>query len=150
VDVGSSYLPSDLLAAYLLAQLEACDTIQQRRLALWREYDSGLRPWARRFAVQLPCVPAECVHPAHMFYLVLPTLAARTAFIAHMRERQILAVFHYQPLHLSEMGQRLGGRAGQCPVTEDIADRLVRLPLYFQLTAADQQRVIEAATSFTC
>ena len=84
------------------------------------------------------------MHPAHMFYLLMPSLEARTAFIARLREAHILAVFHYQPLHLSEMGRHYGGRPGQCPVTEDIADRLVRLPLYFQLSPGEQDRVIDA------
>jgi dTDP-4-amino-4,6-dideoxygalactose transaminase len=97
--------------------------------------------------VGLPHIPADCAHPAHLFYLLLPSLEARTRLIAHLRARQILSVFHYQPLHLSDMGRRLGGVAGQCPVTESIADRLVRLPLYYQLTPAEQARVVEAVTS---
>jgi dTDP-4-amino-4,6-dideoxygalactose transaminase len=140
VDVGSSYLPSDLLAAYLLAQLEERDRIQARRHAIWSRYQAAL---ATRPRLVLPTVPAGCDHPAHLFYLLLPSLDARTRLIDCMRARQILLVFHYQPLHLSEMGRRLGGRAGQCPVTEDVADRLVRLPLYYQLQDQEQARVIE-------
>jgi dTDP-4-amino-4,6-dideoxygalactose transaminase len=140
VDVGSSYLPSDLLAAYLLAQLEARDEIQARRQAIWQRYAAALAG----SGVTLPTVPDGCEQPAHLFYVLMPSLAARTRLIDCMRARQILLVFHYQPLHLSEMGRRLGGRPGQCPVTEDVADRLVRLPLYFQLQDADQVRVIEA------
>lgn len=143
VDVGSSYLPSDLLAAFLLVQLEQRDTIQSRRQQLWSRYAAALRPWAARHAVRLPVVPDDCTHPAHLFYLLLPSLTVRTELMARMRERQILLVFHYQPLHLSEMGQRFGGRARQCPVAEDVADRLVRLPIYYQLTDADQERVID-------
>ena len=97
----------------------------------------------------MPSVPDHCEHPAHLFYLLLPSLAARTAFLAHLRAHQVLAVFHYQPLHVSEMGARFGGRPGQCPVTEDVADRLVRLPLYYQLTDEDQGIVIEAVRAFT-
>lgn len=145
VDVGSSYLPSDLLAAYLWAQLEAREVIQQRRLQIWQAYARALSTAGG--GVGLPTVPEGCEHPAHLFYLLLPTLEARTAFIAALRAEQILTVFHYQPLHVSEMGQRYGGRAGQCPVTEDIADRLVRLPLYFQLTDEQQDRVIRAVRS---
>ena len=147
VDVGSSYLPSDLLAAYLWAQLEDRDTIQQRRRAIWSRYEGELAAWAAERGVTLPTVPPECVHPAHLFYLLLPSLAARSAFIADLRAQQILTVFHYQPLHLSEMGRVFGGRQGQCPVTEDVADRLVRLPLHFQLTAEQQARVIAASRS---
>ena len=95
----------------------------------------------------MPIVPSNCRHPAHLFYLLLPSPEARSAFIAHMRAQQILTVFHYQPLHLSEAGQRFGGAPGMCPVTEDISDRLVRLPLYFQLSHDEQRRVIDAVTS---
>jgi dTDP-4-amino-4,6-dideoxygalactose transaminase len=143
VDLGSSYLPSDLLAAFLLAQLEARDEIQRRRLAIWSRYQKELRGWGEATNVRLPVVPDGCVHPAHIFYLLLPTLEARSALISELRGQQILLVFHYQPLHLSEMGRRYGGRRGQHPVTEDVADRLVRLPLYYQLTDADQSRVID-------
>jgi dTDP-4-amino-4,6-dideoxygalactose transaminase len=143
VDLGSSYLPSDMLAAFLLAQLDARAEIQRRRLAIWSTYARELCAWGDANHVRLPVVPDGCVHPAHIFYLLLPTLEARTALITELRAQQILLVFHYQPLHLSEMGQRYGGRRGQHPVTEDVADRLVRLPLYYQLTADDQARVID-------
>jgi dTDP-4-amino-4,6-dideoxygalactose transaminase len=143
-DIGSSYVPSDILAAYLLAQLESHAAIQARRQAMWSRYAEALAPWAAEVGARLPVVPADCEHPAHIFYLLMPSLEARTAFLAHLRQRWILAVFHYLPLHLSEMGRRMGGREGQCPVTEDVSDRLVRLPLFFQLTDADQARVIDA------
>jgi dTDP-4-amino-4,6-dideoxygalactose transaminase len=143
-DIGSSYLPSDILAAYLLAQLESHAQIQERRQTLWARYESGLAAWAAATGARLPMVPPECRHPAHIFYLLLPSLKARTSLLAHLREHRILAVFHYLPLHLSEMGRRMGGQPGQCPVTEDVSDRLVRLPLFYQLTDADQMRVIEA------
>jgi dTDP-4-amino-4,6-dideoxygalactose transaminase len=142
VDVGSSYLPSELLAAYLLAQLEARDDIQRRRQAIWSGYASGLTSGPAR-ALRLPIVPAGCEHPAHLFYVLAPSLDARTALIAAMRARQILIVFHYQPLHISDMGRLLGGYSGQCPVTEDISDRLVRLPCYFQLRDDEQARVVD-------
>jgi dTDP-4-amino-4,6-dideoxygalactose transaminase len=148
VDVGSSYLPSDLLAAYLCAQLEAHDLIQARRQAIWRTYDTALAGWAARHGVRQPIVPAGCGHPAHIYYLLLPSLEARTRFLAHLRAHMILATFHYQPLHLSDMGRQFGGRAGQCPVTEDVADRLVRLPVFYQLTDDGLQRVVDAASSF--
>jgi dTDP-4-amino-4,6-dideoxygalactose transaminase len=148
-DIGSSYLPSDILAAYLLAQLEAHDEIQARRHVLWARYQSGLSDWASRQGIGLPVVPADCAHPAHLFYLVMPSLEARTRLLAFLRTQQVLAVFHYLPLHLSEMGRQFGGHAGQCPVTESISDRLVRLPLFYQLSDADQQRVIEAVMTST-
>lgn len=142
VDVGSSYLPSDLLAAYLLAQLEARDDIQRRRHAIWSGYASALTTGPARI-LRLPIVPAGCEHPAHLFYVLAPSLVARTALIRAMRALQILIVFHYQPLHLSDMGRLLGGRSGQCPVTEDVSDRLVRLPCYFQLRDDEQARVVD-------
>jgi len=148
-DIGSSYLPSDILAAYLLAQLEAREQIQARRQQIWARYQSALADWAAHHEIGLPTVPAECVHPAHLFYLLLPSLDARTRLLASLRAQQVLAVFHYLPLHLSAMGRRFGGHEGQCPVTEAVSDRLVRLPLFFQLSDADQQRVIDAVMSTT-
>ncbi len=148
VDVGSSYLPSDLLAAYLCAQLESRDEIQAARHAIWRHYDEALTAWAAAAGVGRPYTPPHCAHPAHMYYLMMPSLEARTRFIAHLRARQVLAVFHYQPLHLSDKGREYGGRPGQCPVTEALSDRLVRLPLYLGLSPADQVRVIDAVTTF--
>jgi dTDP-4-amino-4,6-dideoxygalactose transaminase len=148
VDVGSSYLPSELLAAYLQVQLEARDRIQARRQAIWRRYATELGAGPVGARAGLPTVPAGCDHPAHIFYLLMPSLDARTRLIDCMRTRQILLVFHYQPLHLSEMGLKLGGRPGQCPVTEDVADRLVRLPLHYQLQDAEQTRIIEGLDAF--
>lgn len=148
-DIGSSYLPSDILAAYLLAQLEAREQIQARRQQIWARYQTALTGWAAHHGIGLPTVPGDCVHPAHLFYLLLPSLEARTRLLASLRAQQILAVFHYLPLHLSDMGRRFGGHEGQCPVTESVADRLVRLPLFFQLSEADQQRVIDAVISST-
>lgn len=148
VDVGSSYLPSDLLAAYLCAQLEAHGVIQQRRQQIWSLYQRELAEWSARLDVRLPQVPGGCAHPAHIFYLLMPTLEARTSLIAASRDREVLLVFHYQPLHLSEMGRRFGGQPGQHPVTEAVADRLVRLPLYYQLSPPDQARVIDTITGW--
>ncbi len=148
VDLGSSYLPSDLLAAYLCAQLEAREKILQKRRAVWERYRSGLAGWAAEHAVSLPFVPAHCEQPFHMFYVVLPTLEARQRLMAHLRARGILAVFHYLPLHLSDMGRRFGGKPGDCPVTEEISDRLLRLPFYNSLAPGEQGRVIEAVQAF--
>jgi dTDP-4-amino-4,6-dideoxygalactose transaminase len=150
VDIGSSYLPSDILAAFLYAQFEAREEIQARRQQVWETYADRLGDWGADNGVRLPIVPPACSHPYHIFYLLLPSLEQRQAFIAHMRDRDILSVFHYLPLHLSEMGRRLGGRPGDCPVTEGVSDRLVRLPLYAGLTVDDQQRVLDAICEFRC
>jgi dTDP-4-amino-4,6-dideoxygalactose transaminase len=148
VDLGSSYLPSDLLAAFLLAQLEARERIQAARRRLWERYDRELAGWAAANGARLPVVPPGCEQPYHLFYLLLPSLAARQALIAHLRGRGILAVFHYVPLHLSAYGRQVAAGNRDCPVAADVADRLVRLPLFYDLSAADQARVIEAVQSF--
>ncbi|HKW72611.1 MAG TPA: dTDP-4-amino-4,6-dideoxygalactose transaminase [Candidatus Dormibacteraeota bacterium] len=148
-DIGSSYLPSDMLAGVLLAQLEARDRIQSARRRIYETYCAGLADWAQSNGVRLPVIPSDREQSYHMFYLLMPSLDTRQRFIAHLKERDIMAVFHYVPLHLSEMGRRFGGREGGCPVTEDISDRLVRLPFYNQLTASEQRRVIEAVRDFT-
>lgn len=148
VDIGSSYLPSDILAALLLGQLEAREEIQARRKRIWDRYDAGLRDWAAERGVRQPIVPPDCIQAYHMYYLLLPDLGTRQAFLKHLKERDILSVFHYLPLHLSPMGRSFGGREGQCPVTEDVSDRLARLPFYTMLSEADQDRVIDAILRF--
>ena len=148
VDVGSSYLPSDLLAAYLYAQLEARASIQSKRSTIWHYYDQHLQGWAEENGVGLPQIPVDCEQSYHMYYLLLPNLEARTAFIEHMKACAIQSVFHYLPLHTSQMGAHFGGQAGDCPVTESISDRLVRLPFHNELTSADLARVVEAIYAF--
>jgi dTDP-4-amino-4,6-dideoxygalactose transaminase len=149
VDVGSSFLPSDILAAFLLAQIEARARIQAQRKEIWEFYAEHLRDWADGHRVVLPTVPAQCEQAYHMFYLLLPSLAARKAMIEHLRGAGILAVFHYTPLHLSAMGMARGGKAGDCPVAEDVAERLLRLPFYNDFTEDDQKAVVVAITSCT-
>jgi dTDP-4-amino-4,6-dideoxygalactose transaminase len=146
VDVGSSYLPSEILAAILYAQLEGRETIQAIRKRAWDRYDCDLRDWAAHLNIRLPIVPAECEQPYHMYYILLPTLDMRQALIKHLKERGILAVFHYQPLNRSTMGEQYGG---ECPVTEQIADQLLRLPLYNDFTAEEQSRVLDAIYEFS-
>lgn len=148
VDIGSSYLPSDILAAFLYAQLEARDIIQSKRKRIWKYYEEQLRDWAAAHAVQIPSVPSYCEQPYHLFYLVLPSLEARQAFITYLNTREISTIFHYLPLHLSPMGRRFGGKSGDCPVTEQVSDRLVRLPFYNDLTGADQMRVLAGIKGF--
>jgi len=144
VDLGSSYLPSDILAAYLFAQLEASEAIQERRKKIWQYYFEQLAPWAEQKGVSLPFSPSYCEHPYHLFYLLCPSLEKRTKLIEGLKSRGILSVFHYLPLHLSPMGQKWGYKTGDCPVTEDVSNRLVRLPFYYQLSPDDQERVCDA------
>jgi dTDP-4-amino-4,6-dideoxygalactose transaminase len=146
VDVGSSYLPSDLLAAYLLGQLEARDAIQTRRAHIWSAYARALEPWARGAGVRLPVVPAHCEHPSHLFYLLMPSEAERQRLIDRLKAARILAVFHYQSLHASTIGRHLSGER-HLPVTERTADTLVRLPLFNDMTDVECGRVIDAVTS---
>ena len=148
VDVGSSYVMSDVLAAFLYAQLETWPTIQSRRQHIWQRYATELKDWARVNGVSLPGVPGHCEQSFHMFYMLLPSLAARHALIEHLRTRCILAVFHYVPLHLSSFGMRYGDKPGDHPVTEDVSDRLLRLPFFCALTDTEQTRIIEAVCQF--
>ena len=148
VDVGSSYLPSEILAAFLCAQLGARGHPEPAPQGLG-DLPPAASDWAEQREVRLPHVPAHCDQPHHMFYLVMPSLEQRTAFIAHMKARGIMAVFHYLPLHLSPMGKRFGGRPGDCPVTEDVSDRLVRLPLYVGLSESEQEVVLDAIHAFS-
>ncbi len=149
VNIGSSYLPSDMLAAFLLAQLEEREQIQTKRKHIWETYYRELEAWAEKNQVQMPFVPAHCEQTYHMFYILFPNLEQRTAAIAYLKERGILAVFHYLPLHLSPMGEKYGGREGDCPVTEQVSDQLLRLPFYTNMTDADQKSVIEALKEFS-
>jgi len=148
VDIGSSYLPSEVLAAFLFAQLEAYHDIQRRRKQIWETYDRSLREWADRMRVGLPFVPQHCEQSYHMYYLLTPSVQFRQSLITQLKERGILSVFHYLPLHSSEAGKKYG-RFTKCPITEDISDRIVRLPFYNDLTDSDQQSVLEAIYSYS-
>ncbi len=148
VDIGSSYLPSDLLAAFLYAQFEAREFIQAKRQAIWETYWMALQDWASGCGVQLPVVPDYTEQAYHMFYLLMPSLDVRQELIAYLKAHHILSVFHYLPLHLSQMGQKYGGKSGDCPVTEEVSDRLLRLPFYNSFTEAEQTQVIDAILSF--
>ena len=150
VDLGSSYVMSDVLAAFLYAQLEVWPAIQRRRQAIWNRYHAALANWARAQGVRQPIVPAHCDQAWHMYYLLLPSLAARTALIAHLKARGILAVFHYLPLHLSDYARRWGGKPGDCPATEEVSDRLLRLPFFNSMTPDQQDRVIASIQEFAC
>jgi dTDP-4-amino-4,6-dideoxygalactose transaminase len=147
-DVGFSEVPSEVVAAFLFGQLEHLEAITARRLALWTRYHEAFAPLEARGLLRRPIVPPHCAHNGHIYYLLLPSAADRDGLIEHMKARGILAVFHYLPLHLSPMGRRLGYREGQLPVTEALSARLVRLPLFHELTAADQADVIAETESF--
>jgi dTDP-4-amino-4,6-dideoxygalactose transaminase len=149
VDIGSSYLPSDILAAFLFAQLEISESIQVNRKRIWEKYERELSDWAIHNGIVLPTVPQHCEQAFHMFYMLLPSLEARQRLIAHLKNRGILSVFHYLPLHLSDMGHHFGGKPGDCPVTEKTSDRLLRLPFFNDLTDHEQDEVISAVKSFT-
>jgi dTDP-4-amino-4,6-dideoxygalactose transaminase len=156
VDVGSSYVMSDVLAAFLYGQLEKWREIQAKRRAIWERYDTELADWAAANGVRRPVVPEHCEQAWHMYYLLMPSLEARTDFIARLKEKGVAAVFHYLPLNKSAYALRMasGGSAFntlrrdkwqmvECPVTEDVSDRIVRLPFYTSMTEEEQGRVVE-------
>lgn len=147
VDAGSSYLPSELTAAFLAAQLEEAQTITRRRLELWNRYYEWAGQHEEQGRVKRPFIPAHCQHNAHMFYLVLPSLEKRTQFINFLRKDEIHAVFHYVPLHASPAGQRHCRTHGPLKVTEDISERLVRMPMWIGLDK-HLPRILETADSF--
>jgi dTDP-4-amino-4,6-dideoxygalactose transaminase len=147
VDIGSSYLPADILAAFLLAQLEASSRVLEARKRIWDFYTTQLSDWAEEKGVKLPFVPPECEHPYNMFYLLCPSPEKRTSLINFLKDHGIQSVFHYLPLHLSLMGKQFGYKKGDCPMTEDVSDRLVRLPFYYGLSESEQRQICE--TLFT-
>ncbi len=148
VDIGSSYLPSDMLAAFLYAQLENAQEIQAKRQQIWDYYDIHLQDWSQMHGVKLPTIPDRAEQSFHMYYLLLPSLDIRTKLIDHLKARDILTVFHYLPLHLSDMGKRFGGKVGDCPITENVSDRLLRLPFFNALTQEEQDAVLAGLYSF--
>ena len=148
VDIGDSFLPSELNAAYLWAQLELADEINEDRLRSWNTYNEAFQPLGERGLAELPVIPEGCAHNAHMFYLKCRDLSERTALIRFLKERDILAVFHYVPLHSAPAGLQYGRFAGEDIYTTRESDRLVRLPMYYGLTREDQARVIAAVNDF--
>lgn len=148
VDVGSSYVISDLLAAYLTAQLEGAHVAQAHRKQAFHTYMRELAPVAAKHGITLPTIPEGCEPAYHLFFMQMPTAQHRDALIKYLRERKIYSVFHYVPLHMSPEGLKLGGKAGSCPVVESAAERLIRLPFHSTLAGSDQQRVIEVVAEF--
>jgi dTDP-4-amino-4,6-dideoxygalactose transaminase len=148
VDFGDSYLPSELNAAYLWAQLLKADEINENRLKIWNMYYEMLKPLEAAGKVKLPAVPEGCIHNAHMFYLKCKDLEERTHLIAYLKEKEILAVFHYIPLHSAPAGLKFGRFCGEDMYTTMESERLVRLPLYYNMTDEDQEKVIEEVLKF--
>ncbi len=148
VELGSSFVLADLLASILLAQLEAEVEICNKREAIWLKYQNSLATWSAIHDVRQPTIPSGCDSSYHLYHLILPSEGSRDRLLEHLRSLGILAVFHYQALNASPMGQRLGGRIGQCPVSEDASRRLVRLPMYFSLSGEEQGQVIDAVMRF--
>ena len=143
VDVGSSYVPSEICGAFLYGQLELLHTIARRRREIYQRYRRGLKPLEGAQLLSLPHIPDDCISNYHMFYILLPTAAGRDALLAHLRAAGIHTVFHYIPLHSSPMGRQLVGNDTHLPVTDDLAARLLRLPMYYEITPEEQERVVE-------
>ncbi|GAA5506768.1 dTDP-4-amino-4,6-dideoxygalactose transaminase [Novipirellula caenicola] len=147
-DKGSSYLPSDILAAHLWVQLREHEFVQQHRRSLHEFYMAELTPWAQEHDVQLPIIPAECESAYHLFWMMVPSLDIQTRLTDYLKACGISAAFHYQPLHSSAMGQNYGYQLGDCPVTEKAADRLLRIPFYTGLSLQQAARVVDALKRF--
>lgn len=148
VNIGSSFLPSDINAAYLMAQLEMADEINENRLQSWTRYNEGLQDLALEGVIELPYIPEECTHNAHMFYIKTKDMEERKALISYLKERDIAAVFHYVPLHSAPAGLRFGRFHGEDRYTTKESERLLRLPMYYNLSESDQQKVIDAVHGF--
>ena len=148
VNIGSSFLPSDINAAYLMAQLEMADEINENRLQSWTRYNEGLQDLAQEGVIELPYIPKECAHNAHMFYIKTKDMEERKALISYLKERDIAAVCHYVPLHSAPAGLRFGRFHGEDRYTTKESERLLRLPMYYNLSESDQQKVIDAVRGF--
>lgn len=148
IDIGSSYLPSEIQAAYLWGQLERAEVINEQRLKIWHRYEESLRPLADSEKVELPVIPENCTHNAHMFYLKVSDINERSALIDHMKEQGVMAVFHYVPLHSSPAGQKFGYMRGRDVFTTSESERLVRLPLWYGMSETETCQVIRAVVTF--
>ena len=148
VDIGSSYLPSDILAAFLYAQLENMEQINRRREKLFNYYYKALIPLVNDGKLRLPYVSSECESNSHLFYIILKDEETRNGLMDHLRSKGIHSVFHYLPLHLSVVGRSMGYKEGQLPITESMSGRLLRLPFFYELTEEDQATVVKAINDF--
>ena len=148
VDLGSSYIMSEICSAFLFAQLEMMDVITERRRQLYQTYRHQLKPLEADGLVRLPHVPDDCQSNYHLFYILLPDRTTRDALMTHLRENGINTVFHYVPLHSSPMGHTFGYREGDLPITEDLSGRLLRLPIYYEIEPAEQHAVVNEINRF--
>jgi dTDP-4-amino-4,6-dideoxygalactose transaminase len=145
VDIGASYLPSELTAAFLFGQLEKIDWLSKRRLQIWQQYHQAFRESEAQGIIRRPIIPANCQHNGHIYYLLLPDLETRTAFIEGMKARSIQAIFHYIPLHSSPAGLKWGRACGDLTITNQTSDCLVRLPLWIEMSQDEIDQVIESS-----
>jgi len=150
VDIGSSYLPGEIIAAFLWAQMEEADSITQKRLAIWQNYHEALAPLEQAGVLRRPIIPENCQHNAHMYYILLDSLEKRSMLIEKLKEQGVNAVFHYVPLHSSPAGKRYGRVHGSMAITQDFSDRLVRLPLWIGLSEAQQGRIVDMLEAACC
>lgn len=148
IDRGSNYYPSEMQAAFLFGQLEARRKIQERRSEIWHYYNDHLKSWCHQVEVEMPKVPDYCEQSYHLYYLIMPSIEVRKAFIRHLNTLGITSAFHYLPLHISNMGRQFGGTLGDCPVAEDISERIVRLPFFNELRQEELDRILDAIMCF--
>ena len=146
VDIGSSYVPSEISCAFLYAQLEMLDSIAERRKAIYKHYRMLLRPLEVQGVLRLPTIPEDCKSNYHMFYVLLPDMETRDALMAYLKQQNILAVFHFVPLHSSPMGKKFGYAEGGLPNTEQLSARLLRLPFYYEMTKDEQEYIVQCMT----
>ncbi|MEA5449480.1 dTDP-4-amino-4,6-dideoxygalactose transaminase [Leptolyngbya sp. CCNP1308] len=142
VDIGSSYLPSDILAAFLWSQLQDADSITQRRIAIWNRYHQAFEPLEKKQKVRRPIIPQKCQHNAHIYYLLVDSLETRTKILSNLKHHGVQATFHYVPLHSAPAGRKYGRQSGELMVTEKICDRIVRLPLFANMTSEEADFII--------
>ena len=148
VDIGSSYLPTDVVAAYLYSMLNVSEDIQKKRLNIWEKYYESFEEFEKREIIRRPIIPDNCTNNGHMFYLLFNDLETRTRFINHLKQNGVLPVFHYIPLHSAPAGEKYGRYVGDMNVTNRVSDTLVRLPMYYDLSYSDLQKIITVSTEF--
>ena len=148
VDIGSSFLPSEILSAFLYAQFEKIDNINEKRSRIWNYYYKKLAGFEKKGLIRMPIIPDNCTHNSHIFYILLNNLKTRNSLMHHLKKSGILAVFHFLPLHLSPMGLKMGYKPGDFPVTENVSDCILRLPLYYDLRKKDLDRIIKEIEDF--